>query len=302
MSSRHLTVVSVVLGCAVTLCLAGSSGAADQPGLYVKGDLSFVQTTGNSQAGTLGAKANLTKNWLRTAFVVDGGAIRTRTTETTRTAVGTSATDFAIQEASLTKNSAENYFLNAQLSYRITESFYWLVGGGWTRDVPSGLKSRLVEDAGFGYDLSKQKDLEFKLLAAATLTQEKVYVVNPQAKESYPGLRLSYAYKQKVSDTTTLTHSLVYDQPFSPSSNFRIDGQAGAEVSVTRGGSLALKVAARVLYDNLPALQELTLVQPNGTKTSIKVTEPVKKADAQFTVSLVVNLSRKGGVGRQTSH
>jgi putative salt-induced outer membrane protein YdiY len=301
MATREMKCVCAVVGCLIAWGLGGLSFAADQPGTYVKGDLSFVQTAGNSQAGTLGAKANFTKNWLRTSFVIDGGGIRTQTKEFTRTATGTSATNYTIHETSVSKTSAENYFLSAHLSYRVTESFYWLAGAGWTRDVPSGLKSRLVEEAGFGYDLSKREGLEFKLLAAATLTQEKNYVPDPAAKESYPGVRLSYDYKQKVTDTTTLTHNLIFDQPFSPSSNFRIDTQAGLEVSVTRSGSLALKANVRLLYDNMPALEELQLALP-PPQPAVKVTTPLKKVDGQFLVSLVLNFARKGGAGRQTSH
>jgi hypothetical protein len=126
-------------------------------------------------------------------------------------------------------------------------------------------------------------------------------VPDPAAKESYPGVRLSYDYKQKVTDTTTLTHNLIFDQPFSPSSNFRIDTQAGLEVSVTRSGSLALKANVRLLYDNMPALEELQLALP-PPQPAVKVTTPLKKVDGQFLVSLVLNFARKGGAGRQTSH
>jgi putative salt-induced outer membrane protein YdiY len=302
MPTTAVKAVRAVVICVLTLGAGRLSVAADQPGLYLKGDLSVVQTAGNSQVQTLGLKGNLTKNWLRTSFVMNASAIRSQTKETAFSAVGTSATSYSIQETSHSKINAESYSLDAQLSYRLTESLYWFGAGAWTRDVPSGLKSRLVESAGFGYDLSKREGLEFKLIAAATLTQEKTYVADPSAKESYPGARLAYSYKQKVSDTTTLTHSLMFDQPFSPTNNFRIDTQGGLEVSITRSGSLALKANARLLYDNLPALREITLTLPNGTQTNTKVTTPVKKLDGQFLVSLVVNISRKGGVGRQTSH
>jgi hypothetical protein len=155
-----------------------------------------------------------------------------------------------------------------------------------------------VESAGFGYDLSKREGLEFKLTAAATLTQESNYITDAKAKMTYAGARLAYNYKHKVSDTTTLTHTLMFDQPFSPADNFRIDTQGGVEVAMTRSGTLALKASARLLYDNLPALQELTLVLPGGAPTTIKVAEPLKKLDAQFLVSLVLNLSRKAAAGQ----
>jgi putative salt-induced outer membrane protein YdiY len=301
MSTRqHKTACIAVFSVALALVLAATTFAADQPGTYVRGDLSFVQTAGNSQAGTIGGKFNFTENWLRTAFVANAGAIRTQTKEITRTAKGTSQDSFEVNETSLTKTSAENYFADAQLSYRITETFYGFGGGAWSRDIPSGVKSRLMEMAGFGYDVARTERTEFKLQGAATFTQEKSQVADPKSKQNYPGLRVSYAYKQKASANTTLTHSLAYDQPFSPTSNFRIDGQGGVEVSMTRSGALALKVDARLMYRNMPALEQLELALPDGTKTNIRVTNPLKKLDGQFTVSLVVNLSRKGGVGRQT--
>jgi putative salt-induced outer membrane protein YdiY len=300
MSTRQHKSVCVAVFClALALFLAATTFAGDQPGTYFKGDLSLVQTAGNSQAGTLGGKLNFTKNGLRSAFVMNWGAVRTQSKETARTASGTSQDNFTITETSLTKTSAENYFANAQVSYRVTESFYCLAGGAWSRDLPSGVKSRLMEMAGVGYDLAKSDRSEFKLQLAATFTQESTVVADPAAKKSYPGLRLSYAYKQKASDTTSLTHSLTFDQPFSPSSNFRIDGQAGVEVSMTRSGALALKLDARLMYDNMPALEELQLQRPDGVQSSTRVTSPLNKLDAQFTVSFVVNIARKGGVGRQ---
>jgi putative salt-induced outer membrane protein YdiY len=299
MSTRHLTTVCLtVFSLALAPGLASLSIAADQPGTYIRGDLSLVQTAGNSQAGTLGAKADFTKNWLRTSFTSNASAIRTQTKETARTAVGTSQDDFSVSQTSLTKTSAENYSAGVQLSYRVTERFHWLAGGTWSRDIPSGLKSRLMEMAGVGYNLAKSDKAEFKLQAAATFTQEKTNVADPAAKESYPGLRLNYSYKQKASDNATLTHSLTYDQPFSPTNNFRIDGQGGLEVSMTRSGALALKLDARLMYDNMPALEQLELVRLDGVKSSTRVTNPLNKLDGQFTVSFVVNISRKGGVGR----
>jgi putative salt-induced outer membrane protein YdiY len=299
MSTRHhKTVCIAVFSLALALALAAPSIAADQPGTYIKGDLSFVQTAGNSQAGTLGGKLNFAQNGLRTAFVANAGAVRTQTTETTRTATGTSQDNFTVSETSISKTSAQNYFADAQYSYRVTESFYCLVGGNWARDIPSGLKSRTIEMAGIGYDLAKSDKAEFKLQAAATFTQESTLVPDAAAKDSYPGFRLSYSYKQKASSNATLTHSLVFDQPFSPTSNFRIDGQGGLEVSMTRSGALALKLGARLLYDNMPALEELELVGSNGVKSATRVSNPLKKLDGQFTVAFVINISKKGGVGR----
>jgi putative salt-induced outer membrane protein YdiY len=297
MSTKCLTVVRVV-GCLAALGLGAQVFAADQPGTYFKADLNLVQTVGNSQAGTLGAKANFTENWLRSGFTMNAGGVRTETTQTSRTATGTSQSDMTIQEISLSKTSAENYFVDAQYSYRLTESFYWFTKGSWARDNPAGVTSRFMEMTGFGYDLAKKDGAEFKLNAAATLTQETDKVVNPNLdQKNFPGVQVNYAYKQKVSSTTTLTHNLVFDLPFSTMDNWRLDGQAGIEVSMTRSGTLGLKLDARVQYRNMPALEELQL---NGTQT--KVTNPLHKVDAQLTAALTVNLSRKGGMTRVTGH
>lgn len=303
MSTRCVTAVRVV-GCLAVLGLGAGAFAADQPGTYFKADLNFVQTTGNSQAGSLGAKANFTENWLRSGFTMNAGGVRTGTTETSRTATGTSASNYTIQETSLSKTSAENYFADAQYSYRLTERFYWFTKGSWARDNPAGLTSRFMEMTGFGYDFAKKEGMEFKLNAAATLTQESDRVKNPDpdVKDNYPGVQASYSYKQKVSSTTTVTHSLTFDLPFSPMKNFRLDGQGGLEVAITRSGTFGLKLDARVQYRNMPALEELQLTQPNGTQTNIKVTNPLRKVDAQLSAALTVNLSRKGGMTRVTGH
>lgn len=297
--------------CAKTACVVSSLAAlglnaqvfaADQPGTFFKADLSFVQTAGNSVAGTLGTKANFTENWLRSGFTANAGAVRTETTQSTRTAIGTSQDNMTIQETSVSQISAENYFADAQYSYRLTENFYWFAKGSWTRDRPQGISSRFMEITGFGYDFSKRQDLEFKLNAAATFTEETDLVTNPDpdAQQNFPGIQVSYSYKQKVSSTTTVTHTLAYNQAFSPTKNFWFDGQAGLEVAITRSGTFALKVDARAQYHNMPAVEQLQLTQADGTDTGQQVTNPLKKFDGQFTVGLTVNLSRKGGMTRVT--
>jgi len=264
------------------------------PGDALTADLSLVQTAGNSSAGTLGLKISYKKDWRHTSLALNAGMIRTRVRDATRRAIGTSPEDWRLDETSVTRLSADSDIVDAHLTRRVDTRWHWLLGGSWTRDAPAGVRARYVESAGLGFDAVARPNLELKLSAAATFTQETAEVANPGAKSTFPGLRLRYSYRQKVTESTSLLHSLVYDQPFSPFDDFRIDAQAGAEIAIVGSGALALKANARLQYDNRPALEELELFATDGQSLGSRVTRPLGKLDTQVTVSIIVNIARKG--------
>jgi putative salt-induced outer membrane protein YdiY len=290
----------VFLSVAALLCLAPALQAAEQPGLFAQGDLSLVQTSGNSTAGTVGFKGTLTKNWLRTSFVGTAGGVRTTTSKRTRTATGLDAASAIIGETSVSTTSAENLFAGLQARRRMTEQLSWMVAGDWLRDRISGIDYRLVESAGLGYDLSQREGLKLQATLAATLTQEGSVVEDPGAKKAYPGVRAAYDYEHQVTPSTKLIHDLVLDVPFTQTDNFLVAARAGVQVAMSK--ALSLKAEVRLRYDNVPALEQLELVRSDGTRTGLKVNAPLEKLDTQATVALVLNFSRAAGVGKQATH
>ena len=66
--------------------------AATVPGWYSSTDLSFVMTQGNSKTMNFGITADLTRQWLRTAWRNNGSFVRNDVAEPSQTAVGVPAT------------------------------------------------------------------------------------------------------------------------------------------------------------------------------------------------------------------
>jgi hypothetical protein len=278
---------------ALLLASATPTLTAEVPAEELTADLSFVQTSGNSSASTLGFKLGYARRWSRMTFSVQGGGVRTETRETARTAVGSGPDDWRLAETTSSRVSADNDHAEMELTRRVSGRLSWLAGASWTRDRPAGVDGRFVENLGLEHHLVRRDGLDLKLSGAATLTQERSAVENPDARTSFPGMRVGLSYKHAVTASTTLSHELLYDLPLSVARDFRFDARAGVQVAITRSGSLALKADFRLQYDNMPALEELPLVDLEGTPLEARVTRERERVDTQATVALVVNLSRK---------
>lgn len=268
--------------------------AADQPGLFVTGDLSYVLTSGNARASSLAFKSDLTKRWLRTSWLASAGGLRTDSAEAKRTAIGSNVNNFTLQQADPV-TTAEAFFAATRLDRKMTERLFWNVGGNWDRDRFAGINGRFVGQGGFGYIFASREDLDFRANVGATYTKQNEIVNDPLTDDKFFGARAGWAYNQKFGQNkgTTLTHSLVADQNLKQTDDLRIDGQVALAVAIN--SRLALKAGVRMLFDNLPALEQMDLISPTGVKTNLKVTAPHKKVDTTASIALVINITKKGG-------
>ena len=188
------------------------------------------------------------------------------------------------------ETTAEFYALRGRYDYRLSEHVFVLAGAGWQRNLFSGLRSRFVAAAGFGYVIAAGESTDFRARAGATYTNNKEVVVNPELENNFAGARLSWTLKRRLTGTADLVHDLVLDENLNQTDDFRADASIALSVSIS--SLLALKVNYRLLYRNLPALEQLPLRDPAGFDVG-RVAVPLRKVDQGLSVSLVFELQRR---------
>lgn len=260
------------------------------PGLKVSADLSYVFTSGNSRTGTLGFGFDLTRRWERQGLALSASGTQASSSADLDFALGTSDSFEVVRPDP--EPTAEYYAVRSRYDYRLSERVFVLAGGGWERNLFSGLRSRLVAEAGFGYVLVADESTDFRARLGATYTNNREVVANPALEDNFAGARLSWTLKRQLTDTADLVHDLVLDENLKQTDDFRADASASLSVSVS--SRLALKVSYRLLYRNLPALRELPLQDASGAALGT-VAVPLRKVDQGLSVSLVFAFERADG-------
>lgn len=281
---------------AITTALLGAapgSPAADAPGWYSTADLSFVLSEGNTRTNTLGLKGDLIRNWLRTSWRTNASFVRASVGEPTRRAIGNSAAD-AVLENGPRVTKAEKLFVDTDFMRRVTERFYWDVGGNLERDRFAGLNSRILGKAGVGYIWENREDARFSTGVAATYTQQDEVVDDPETVDSFAGVQFNANLERRFGDTNQNVYSslLVVDENLQATEDLRFNW--GHSLAVAMSRRFALKVGVQLAFDNQPQLVEFPLFvrTPQGlAETSGKVAGRAEKLDTTATVSLVINLT-----------
>jgi hypothetical protein len=297
---RALRVELAVVLFALALGAPPSARAQVKPvGWTTTANLSGVMTGGNTETLSLGLKGHTEYNWLRTQFFLEGGGIRQDAVDKAFYAVGTPGS-FTVTDTSTRNRKAENYFAETGFVRRVTERFFWDLGGGFKRDLFSGVEQLFSGRAGVGYYWSDRSAQELKLGLDATYNHQKEKVPNPEAKDNWAGGRFTadYAVKFGTSKQSAFTSKLALDQNLQVGKDVRGLWDNALTVSMTR--RLALQLGGKVDFRNMPALQEIALFATPpvpGASSNAKVTTPFKKTDVWLTVSFVLNWGPQGPSG-----
>jgi putative salt-induced outer membrane protein YdiY len=256
----------------------------DDPGLYANADLSYVLTSGNSNANSLGFKGDVTRRWTKHSIGFAAGGLRASSSPDARYAVGTPGDfEIVVPEAELT---AEYYYGRGRYDYKLSDRLFFTTGAGWERNRFSGIDNRWLVDAGVGYIFLNNERTSFRGAVALTYTSED-YTVDDGRDGSFVGARAGSDFSQKLFENTTLTHTLIADFNFEETDDVRLDSQLGLHVSMS--SRLGLKLNWRLLWDNQPALAEFPLFV-GGVETGT-VLAPYRKTDQGFSVSLVFSIA-----------
>jgi len=273
---------------ALTVVFVGQIHAQEsENGWAFKAEISGVWTAGNSETNTLGLAGTLSREWARSLLKFEGGAIRTESGTTTRTAVGTSD-DFDVVKETVRAKTAENYYLRGKYDYKISDRFFALAGADWLRNTFAGIDSRLLLALGAGNIWLDGERMQLTTDYAATYSFQQDVVDNPFVKSDFPGLRLSYAFWWQLTSSTEFESKLIGDLNLDTTEDVRFDFTNALPISIS--SKLAFKPSLQILWRNDPALTEVDLETPAGEPTGETVAVPLEKLDSFFTVALVVKL------------
>jgi len=248
-------------------------------------ELSWVATSGNAESSSLGAR--YLGLWVkeRNRFEFRVGGIRAESNPSDNYAVGT-PDDFEVVDPTDAELSAENYYLNGRYDRSISDRTFWFAGGGWIRNEFAGIENRYLVEAGIGNLWWKDGDDQWwKTSYSLTFTNEDLVAPPPDYDDSFWGVRLASDYQNRFGENTTYQNITVLDVNGEETDDWR--GSMLNAVTVSINKILALKVAYLILYDNTPAFEELTLLDPDGEPTGDSVLAELDELDTVFTTSLV---------------
>lgn len=263
-----------------------SSAAAQNPFAWENAtELSFVATSGNASANTLGLRTSLTGTDSVNTFKFEAGGLRSEIGITTRTASGT-PTNFNVSKATTHELTAESYFARGRYDRSLGPAFLFS-GLGWDRNTFAGVQNRYAFVAGVGRTWVESDASRFKTDVGATYTIQKDVDPAPDADEGFGGLRATIDAMRQLSEAAQYTSVLVSDLNLEETEDLRVDWTNSLSFQLTQ--ALAFKTSLQLLYDKLPSLLEVPLFDgggaPNGT-----VLTPGDEVDSILTLALVITL------------
>lgn len=245
-------------------------------------EVTAVMTSGNAEAESFGARAELNREWDRSAVEIESTALRAESTTTRRFGVG-SPGGFRVVDESTTELTAENYLLRGRFDRSITDRFFWFAGAGWERNTFAGFDNRYSVVTGAGHHWIDAEDHLFSTTYGVTYTSQDEVV---GTTESFTGIRLGYKYRRALTETATFGSTLLIDGNLDETSDYRLEATNWIQVSMSE--RLALKVSLQALYDAEPSLVALDLFDEAGDPTGETALTPLDELDLLWTAALVV--------------
>ncbi len=287
MNTRSLA--SGALACAVALCTIATPARAQDDekvlGWSKTAELSLVAISGNSESETFGFKTSFVKTMESSTFALSAAGLRAESTTTRRVAFGSAP--FTIREIPDTVLTAESFTASGRYDHLLSERLFWYTGLTWERNEFAGFSERLTGVGGIGHLWWDREDSRFRTDYGLTWTSQDDLIANPALDDSFLGARFSYDYWRQLTSTAEYASVLIVDQNLDESEDLRADFINSLSVSLS--DRLALKVSLQALYDNLPALALLPVVDATGTPTGATVPFELDDLDTVFTTALVVN-------------
>jgi hypothetical protein len=232
----------------------------------------------------LGFKNLLTRVWQEAEYRLEIGAIRNQSQSGSRYGVGTPGSFVIVEPPD--KTDAERYYLKTDYSRRLTEKFFWQAGLEAETNEPSGIDRRTLLIGSVGHDwFPGRQDMIFKTIYGLSYTDEEF---TAGGTASYAGLRLSYLYMNKLTETTQFDSELYFDEDLEETSNWRAEWYNA--VSVTMTNKLALKASLRLIFRNQPPLESIGIFDPLPPNAQVGTAlVEAEDLDTVFSTALVLS-------------
>jgi putative salt-induced outer membrane protein len=219
---------------------SASSFAAEEKALSDEGEVSYVQTDGNTTVTTLSAKNQMKYKFndrLLGSWKI--GAVNAETSHV---------------------KTAESYNTDLKLDYQNTRRLYSFVNAGWEQNKFAGVDGHVYEGAGVGY--------KFLVGPANFLIGELgvMYVTDKYTdttKDDHAGGRAYAKYEYAFTEKNKFSQSLEYLNNFDDSESYYVNSETA--VISALNGIFSLKAAYLVNYTNEPV--PATLKKKDTTTT-----------------------------------
>ncbi len=281
-------VATALIGAALCYTTSPVQGQDDEKelGWFYTAEVSLLFTGGNAEANTFGLGAGLRRVWDRSEFRFNAGGLRSESSKTTRTAVGTT-TDFQLNEQSDSELTSENYYARGRYDYAFSERFFAYTGAGWERNTFAGFDNRTSFAGGLGNIWVEKERTRFRTDYGITYTVQDDVVDTGSGSNTFAGARFSWDYWQQLSESASFISVLIVDENLNETDDLR--GDFTNALSVAISDNLSFRTSLQLLWDNLPSLAGVPLEQPLGTPTGDTVFVPLDKLDTVLSVALVAN-------------
>ena len=243
-------------------------------------EFSWVVSAGNSDANTFQIRNVYKYTWTNAEFSWEAG-IRRAGSGDDKVAVGTED-DFEVfkPERELDTN---RWFAKALYTRDIHGRFFWYASWDGSRDEPSNINRQIIASSGFGHTWYDRERLVLRTGYGVSFTNEDLDL---EGVRNFAGYRAFYRLHAVVTGSSEIESELTLDGSVETAADIRLDALNGITVAIN--DEIALKASLRLLYRNLPALEDIDLEDPSGLVISTVVI-PKAKLDTAFVISLVIN-------------
>ena len=243
-------------------------------------ELSYVVSKGNADVSALGLRNVYEYKWSASSFYWESGWTRASSGDD-RFAVGTED-DFEIITPPV---ELDNNRLFSKIRYQrdFNPRLYWY--GSWdsARDEPSNINRQFVLSGGIGNNWVQTDDLTFRTNYGVAYIVEDLDL---EGENDFAGYRLFYRLSAQLVESTRVDSELTFDGSFEVGNDIRTDWYNSVTVSMT--DTVALKAGLRLLYRNIPALEDIDLEREDGLVIG-EIIIAKQKLDTTFSTSLVIN-------------
>ena len=222
---RKLVLLIMVM--CVGLAVVAASSFAEEKALSDEGEVSYVQTDGNTKVTTLSAK-NLVKYKFNDRLL------------------GTWKAGAVSAETSNVK-TAESYFTDLKLDYQNTPRLYSFVNAGWQQNRFAGVDEHIYGGVGEGYKFL-DGPAHFLIGEIGVLYVADKYT--DATKKDYPGGRAFAKYTYAFTEKNKFSQSLEYLNDFNDSKRYFVNSETAVISALS--GIFSLKAAYLVNYTNAP--------------------------------------------------
>jgi len=254
-----------------------------------KASFSLVAVGGNAESQSFGFSNEYAYAWNEaSSLAFNAGAVRVSTRTITYSAEGTTVTNFLLTKTETSQVTTEDYFANLRFAHNLSDRLLWFAGGGWERNIPAGMDSRTMANAGLGYWWAKNDRSKFRTDLGLGYTMEKPVLEMPDHQDRFGTWNAVLSYEQKIGDTSLFASNLTFTDALNESQKYLAVWRN--DLSTNLNKTLALKVGYTMTYNNQPAFRAVDILE-TGSQPPVVLGQTavvLKKLDTVFTASLVI--------------